>query len=1121
MSSRINSLNLKPEQRQCISHENGNLIISASAGSGKTFVMINRLVRLIAENKTSVDRILATTFTESAAADMKRKLYEELLKEYKESKDQRLVEQIDGVFTSDISTIHTFCSKTLKRYFYVAGVSPDFKIAAEDRAFTLLCQAVDSVLSKAYKEKDANVLMVIKRHLKKRSDAILKELLIELYDFAQGHANPEEILEKSVNKYSQEYYLNLLERQKQEYNNSASVIKQNILNLQKKLEELNEPLLVEYSQEVLKEIDQFLSLTPLSERKSFRILAPKYNPKGDAGEYRKELLSLKDDFLKIAKEGVRETCFDQEESEKLHTLYIHAQVITGFVRDIRKIYSNLKREENLLDFNDLEHFTLKVLENQEIREEIKNSYDYICIDEYQDVNDVQEKLAQQISRDNLFMVGDVKQSIYGFRGCRSDFFEEKYNTMQKVEGQAISLNYNFRSSKKVIDMVNQVFNYCMEGEVYGFNYSGNAELTAGGVYPEGKDGRAEFILIPTEKKEKEFETPRIYDVLEEYSKSQEETFSATGAMIKKIIDQELLNEYYDFKEKTFKPVTYSDIAVLTRNRGGEFVSNVIAELSAHGIPVVSTAKEDITAYKEIKILLSVLELISCFSQDIPLVAVLKSPIGLLTDEELAKISLFNKNEKQLSRPEGFYKCFKFYIENANDDLSCKLKQFKEYFDDIRYLSSFTTAKSILSKIQDKNLLAYYYATFNGDKKVKRIKRFLSFLDAEESKSVEEVLYKIKNGKGGVPFSTESGGNAVNFVTMHSSKGLEYPVVIVCGIEKGLNYDDIKKEVYKDEEFGYCFKFYDDNLRVSHNDKYRLLVKDKVKKEVIKEATRLFYVALTRAKYSLYVVGHSADERNVEYNGAKRYLDFIPASLPCSTYTEQELKELSIKKEPRKIIISKTDGEKLKEFEKRYSFIYQNQKDTTLSLKTSVTGAISLDTEENYVKPYFEETTLDDRVKERGITAHKFLELLDFTRMDLAKQQADEMVASGLIEEKDLQDIELDKIINSLSSPIFSEIADKKLYKEKSFLAKIPARLVTGQDTDTEILVQGVIDLLAVDNDSAIVIDYKYSGKDKNALKATYQKQLDLYSIAIEQALNVKVVKKAILSLKTGEIVEID
>ena len=142
-------------------------------------------------------------------------------------------------------------------------------------------------------------------------------------------------------------------------------------------------------------------------------------------------------------------------------------------------------------------------------------------------------------------------------------------------------------------------------------------------------------------------------------------------------------------------------------------------------------------------------------------------------------------------------------------------------------------------------------------------------------------------------------------------------------------------------------------------------------------------------------------------------------------------------------------------------------------------------------------------------------------MGLAKQQADEMVASGLIEEKDLQDIELDKIINSLSSPIFSEIADKKLYKEKSFLAKIPARLVTGQDTDTEILVQGVIDLLAVDNDSAIVIDYKYSGKDKNALKATYQKQLDLYSIAIEQALNVKVVKKAILSLKTGEIVEID
>ncbi len=1124
MSKRNKSLNLKEEQLLALSHEKGDVIISASAGSGKTFVMINRLVRLIVEKKTSVDRILAITFTESAAADMRRKLYEEILNEYKETKDKALRIELENVYTAEISTIHTFCSRLLRKYFYVSAISPDFKIGADDVSHALLNQAVEKVMKNAYREKDEKVLKVIKRHLKKRSDEEFRKILIELYYFAEGHANPEETLLKTVDKYSEENYLSILEAEKQEANFKASLIKKEILECETELNKLGEEKLISFAREIIREIEEFLALSPKTVgAKTFKIYAPKYNPKGEGGEIRERLLKLKDEFIKITKVTLNEVKFGEEEREQLSAMREHAEVVTFLVREIKKAYDELKREENLLDFNDLEHFALKVLEDEEVLNEIKSSYDYVCIDEYQDVNDVQEKLAQKIKSDNLFMVGDVKQSIYGFRGCRSDFFEEKFRKMQGDRKSAISLNYNFRSAEKVIEAVNTVFGYSMDKDFYGATYKGKSELALGGVYPNDKKGRAELIIISKNKAEKEFEEPRIYDVLEECQKADEQSFSATARMIKSVIDSELLNTYYDFKEEKDKQISYKDIAILCRNRSGEFVSEILRELTAHGVPVVSMAKEDLTAHKEIKVLIALLELIECFSQDIPLVSVLKSPIGDFSDEELAEISLFNKTEKGLKKPENFYKCFIYYLENAKTKLSEKAKAFKEYFDDIRYLSEFYSAKRIVTKvIEDKNVLAHYYATFSGEKKVKRIRSFISFLDSEGGKnSVAEVLYKIKNSKDGVPFCASSGEDAVSLLTMHSSKGLEYPVVIVCGLEKSFNFEDVKKEVYVDENFGFCFKSYDDKLKVSYNDKFRKIVKEKVKRERVKEETRLFYVALTRAKYSLYMIAHAEDERQGEFNGAKRYLELVPAYFPARHVSEDELKLLSLKKEPRKIIISKTDEEKVKEFSSRFSFKYPHEVDTELGLKTSVTGAMSLNLDEIYEKNYSEEFLDSELIKERGIIAHKFLELLDFDRLSQAKIQAKEMQEAGVIKAEDFEKIELDKIISSLSSPIIKELSGKKLYKEKSFLVKLPAREVTGQNTGSEILVQGVIDLLAVEGDEAIIIDYKYTSKKKEDIIKTYKKQLDLYAKATLKTLNLKVTKKAVLSLKTGEIVEID
>ena len=764
---------------------------------------------------------------------------------------------------------------------------------------------------------------------------------------------------------------------------------------------------------------------------------------------------------------------------------------------------------------------------------MKAKYKYIFVDEYQDVNGAQEEIISRISNDNAFAVGDVKQSIYGFRGCRPEIFAEKAENMRRRGEKTVLLNHNFRSSDKVIETVNDIFSYSMTKDYFGENYKDVSRLVAGGVYEGGGEGRAELHLLKTESATREKEIPRVYDVLEEIKKGKDEEEADIAALIANIIRGELEKTYYSPKEKRFKRVTFSDVVVLTRNRSGAYVSRLVAGLIKRGIPVASEVKQDICERPEIAVLINALKLADCFIDDIPLVSVLKSKIGGFTEEDLAAVALFYA-ERSADKKGGFYKAFDYYLKNADTELKNRLAAFKAYFDEIRFLSDYYGAGRTLEKlISDCYYEDYLLTEPNGEKKVKRVRRFVSLAeDGEKTYTVSEFLRKIENGGDAFCVSECGGEDNVRIMTIHASKGLEFPVVVVCGLERKTNKREEFGEVLSDRGLGFAVRFYDDEKRTYSETLLRGLVKEKMRENRMKEELRLFYVATTRAAYSLHLTFEGKeDKRKAAFTGAERFLDYVPADLPVTEWDKESFGAAELKREPRKILVGKTDEKLVFEMRKNFGYTYPYSAACSLPLKTAVTsllkkeeyGAAEIEgdraeTERIYGLP----RGTDGTDTERGTTAHAVMQYIDFTRTEEFDLQLKTMTETGLISAAALAEINTERIKRALSAKIFDELKNRKLYREKSFIVAADAASLYGDDgtRGEQVVMQGVIDLLATGEEDAFVVDYKYSRASAETLKHRYKKQLDLYAETVEKLLGKKVRSKTIVNLYSGETIEI-
>ncbi len=1126
---------LTPEQSQVVDYIDGNILVSASAGSGKTHTMTQKILKLVCEQGVNIDEILAVTFTEASATDMREKIRKAIAEKIEsvvgtdEKLAKKLSEQLKELPTADVSTMHGFCGRLIRTYFYEVGVSPDFKILDKSSATAIRQEAINKTFSELYAS-DPDFTTLVARYSSKRSDKKLKELILDIYAYADSEAYPEKLLDKYTELYSEQGVNKLNEI----YKRAVNVKLNRLLYVLK-------PALDEVREQGLKKATEFIS-TLVSDilgaincdvyqfkakYKDYKINLS-YETKLDDGQKEtKETVKIARDKLtkKIitsALKGIRDTA--EEEIENAKVLFTHTELLVRVIKRFTEVYANEKREENALDFNDLEHFALKILSNTDICKAVKERYEYIFVDEYQDTNGVQDEIVSAIQDGNLLMVGDVKQSIYGFRGCRSEFFSRKDKLMQENGEKVVRLNKNFRSSQNVINAVNSIFNYSMTEEYYGESYLGTSELIFGGGYPDGAEGRAELHRLITSDTDTPKEEPRIYDLLKAVSKDQPTKEVYTAALLKKIIDDELGKEYYDVKSNSFKRVSYGDIAILTRAKDSPYVTALVNELThRYGVPISTMADEPICEYPEIKTLINALKAVDCFKWDLPLASTLKSPIGGFTDEELFEIAGFYGDEKG-KHNDNFYDAYAYYLDNAKTQLRDKLKAFDDYFAELRFSADFIGASGVLKKlVADKNLLAYAYAQKGGTDKVARINKLLSASSANGNYfTVREFLKRVEVSPEELTVSRAGGENAVTAMTIHASKGLEYPVVIVCGLERSFNKDDEGEPVLLSREYGLATKYYDDQTRTADTTLLRRLTLAEIDEQTMKEETRLFYVATTRAKYSLHLVFAGEDKRKYEFDGANCFLDLIPAYMPVTEHNQNDFTIEADSDTTETLIVGDGDANLARQMREIFDFEYPFREDVNLPIKSTVTDVNAKQKSEFYdILKIFSETDGSKTNATLGTNAHRLLELLDFNKRNDFKGEVSSMLKNGLITADVLEGLDIDRLSKTVAGNAFDCTQGKELFREKSFILNVPANLILDTDSETEVLVQGVIDLLVLDGQNATVIDYKYSSLSEDSLKEKYHKQLTLYAYAVEKCLGVKVKDKIIVSLLTGNTVNID
>lgn len=1112
------------EQLQAVEHKDGNILISASAGSGKTHTMISRLVRLVMEENIDVNQILAVTFTEKSAFDMKEKLKNAFMKAQNVDK-ARLHKQLALVPTCDISTLHAFCARLIRLYFYEVGLSPDFAVADDVVAGNLRKTAIDKTFKELYDEGEEWFYTLIDRLAVSRSDAGLKDLVTSTYTFVNSEKDPNVLLNQYQAEYSAQNFEVLLEKYFNLLKAQLPQIEQDLLNAYTIVQKIGPKAGEDFTKTLLTDVqillqakDVYITKAPLeglSRTFNFgkNLTEEQIYPREIVRECRNKLKKIIERFTKYLTD--RETDFSC-----LQSVCRDTEHFVSIVKRFASNYDAEKRDENVLDFADLEHFALKIIENPKIIEQLRKKYKYVFVDEYQDINGVQESIINLISNDNLFMVGDLKQSIYGFRGCRPDFFANKLITMNEKGEKVLSLNHNFRSAKAIIDMVNKVFCYSMTKDYFETEYKGNAELISGGVYPEDKEGRATLhVLEKGEKEAKEPEAPRVYNVLQEIKKGVTFKDDHNASLITELINQELGKTYYDFKSESDKQITYSDIAILTREKRTGYVQKLVKGLMMHGVPVISEVKENVCDYPEIKMIINVLRLVDNSKQDIPLASTLLSPIANFTNDDLAKIvSEYSHTESaKQNKNWSFINAYNYYLKNGKDSLSQRLLEFDNYIKGLTFTSQFIGAEGVLNKlIDEKDLESYFLARHNGTKKVDLLNRFVfASVEGDKKLTLQEFLHKIDNSSDAFAFAESQQEDAVNVMTIHASKGLEFPVVIVCGLEKPMKLEEKESDLFLSREYGLAFKYFDDQKRKKSETLLRAVMQEQNRVNNVREELRLFYVALTRATYSLHLICEGEmKERAETFAGAERFIDYIPNSIPAIMHSPDDFAFTELKSDTRKIIIGQSDDQIVAQMQERFAKKYPFEMDTSLPLKLGVTTVSSSDSE-NLVHLIFDEPTPDI---EKGIIAHKVMEHYDFNSQIGLESQVENMIKSNILSAEEVQKINLERIEKAIKSGVFDDVKGTKLYREKVFFTCVDADMVLDTNSKEQIVLQGVMDLLSIADDGAIIIDYKYSSLDSASLKTKYHKQLELYAYATKKVLNKKVKKMVIVNLFTGEVV---
>lgn len=1144
-------------EQQAAIDAKGKTIVSASAGSGKTTVMIEKMLGLI-RSGVDVSEILAVTYTKKAAAQMKEKLRKKIIKAINEpnvKKEERewLKKQLSGVVGADVSTVHSFCSKLIKTHFYAADVGSNFSIISADDADgkALQSRALDELFEDAYESKDLDFYKLLSVYYRKKKDENLREIITATYNSLRSRDDYIEFLQKSetmneavfdrvCTALQKEYLGRLKSVEKLVWEASAYFQAQKDMAdadyerqcneriaagkkpLKRKEKKGSLPLAQEAAEYLLRAFEaktlfELCELSPTFSKKEAGNMAPDYEAQVERLAF--AVSEIKKTVEKCKKLGTRE----EELAAFLNAADI-SRALAKYLLLFDKAYEAQKRDRGVLDYNDLEHIALKLLGREEIAEEMRKKYRYVFVDEYQDVNPVQEKLIRLISGENVFLVGDMKQAIYAFRGSKSVYFKNTWDEYKKNAAcNALQLPHNFRSRIPILKAVNDQFARSMTEEFCGINYETEGKMRESPKYetPEGYEGFVQVHFLgkkkPIDKTEEEEEkAPRgVYSVLENAGKSPEKDMGSIKAVVR-IVKEARGKEFYDSEEKRVKRAEYSDIAVLTRWNFGR-TSLLTAALAEEGVPVISEAPVNIFDFSEIQLLTDILRLIDNAEQDIPLCSALLSAMGGLSENELAKIRLAYPASKGYV---FFREACRAYAEKESDPVSAKLRKFFTYLKEVRRLSQLAPAGDILVKIlSETGLEAKLLAAFGGENCLRRIHRFLDEARGEEPLNVHEFLERLKLLSYKINYTENGGENSVRIMTMHASKGLEFPIVIVDDLNKHFHKID-SDAVVVEEEFGLAPKAHDSEKMVMRSTALRALFEARKLGERAKDELNLYYVALTRAKYGLHLI---FDEKPKTVNF--RYAASVAEFTDFEVWEGLEIKEET--KEPeateRQVIAVEADERLKEELKHALAWRYSHSGCENLPVKSSATALMKQrkDAEEereeySRLGKLFAVDEEGQTGVEEGLAYHAFLERCSFAFGEVDDLEAaietelEEMRASGLLSDEYLALLSVEKLKEILSLPVFSRLQGKTLYRERKFLAAIPACQVLSMQGETvaegeceeELLFQGAIDLMAEGDTEIEIIDYKYSKQSAEKLYERYLPQLTLYKKAVARILEI-------------------
>ena len=1154
------------EQEKAIYQKGDNILVAAAAGSGKTAVLVERIVNKIINEKIDVDKLLVVTFTNAAATEMRERVLDAIYKKLEDNPDNLMLQkQIVLLNKSHISTIHAFCLEVIKNNFYKTNISPNFRLANTPEIELLKMEVLEEVFDNLYEEKNENFIKLIDTYCVYRSDDNLKEIILKIYRYIQSMPYPEEWLEKQVEKFNLDLEQDfsktvwgqlLIKEAKEDIEETINMLK----NVAKKLQleiDLNKWYLI-----INDDISGLEEIAEMENWDDFYIKMQDLKFKTWAQD-RKIVSELKDnakavrDKVKAKIDDLKNKIFiydSKQANNDIFAMYETLKEIKNVILKFISEYQKAKLQKSIIDFNDIEHLALQILvqknekgkyEPTEVAKEYQEMFEEIAIDEYQDSNEIQEEILKQISRgNNIFMVGDVKQSIYKFRQAKPELFLQKYNT---YDNNKIQLFANFRSRKNILDLSNVIFENIMSEEFGSIDYNENEFLNVGQEYIETKEktlGKAELHIIDAS-----VETEEVQDEILENAEI-EAKFVA-----KKI--QELINGNYVVydKKQGYRKLQFKDIVILLRKTAN--VAPIYEkELENLEYPVFSDIGTNYFESIEIQTIMSLLKIISNPDNDIALVTVLRSPIGKFTDNELIEIRLENQNE-------SFYNALL-----SSEKLKEKIDNFLELVEDFRTKQEYLKLDELIWYIYEKTgYLNYVSLMKNGNLKAANLRMLFEKARDYEQGSFKGLynfinfIDKVTKGNTdmGAPKLIGENENVIRIMSIHKSKGLEFPVVFLCGTGNQFNMLDLNDNILIHSELGLGPKYINYERRITYNTLAKEAIKYQIKKEIKEEEMRLLYVALTRSREKLIITGVDKNlkksiqekeemlqisENKVTKAIAKKsktYLEWIETVNLAdkrmkdlidvyehikneSLDTEQEeQKEKTIQIEERKIN---------KEIDKILTWEYPEKELTKIEGKSSV-SKLTKETENEEIKvelkkPKFLEGELPLSKAEIGTTVHLVMQKLDFKQnytIEKIEELLEELEQKGIIATKQKEAVPKQKILAFAQSQLFKEIGRaKKTYKEQPFYINIPVKELYESKSNENILVQGIIDLYYItENEEIILVDYKtdYVPENKASyLKEKYQSQLNLYKRALEQALGKKVTRAYIYSTYLNDSIEV-